>query len=1078
MIDLNENVNTRLKLFEKIQKKYNLLIDENDKKLASLLSNHSQDINVRTEKWNVTEKSMSDKLEKLNDEIYRYGELLKKEYKVEKLSGILNARFSEIEGAVEDYVYLKLNTEKKKQSKLIDEANNLFINSQLELTQKKQLLLDEHEAKIELCLQQWEQFKKDNIDEIKNSCSPDLLIQFTEPSFENVSNYISLGEKTLVVSTHNSTKEIIYPVLAKFNNFQNLVIFYDESTKDKAEALTDVLIFRSLYTHLPDKLKLYLYDKRMNEKFREFLSLPSSIVETGYEWESFIANIAKVEVSVRSKLGLIFSDISADHNSLHGYNLNLIKAEKYDEILPYFLFIVDDFLSFPFEQNIQETLSRLDNLIQYGCNVIFMIKEGVNSEKLETFLNLAKSLKFEFINLTKDSENSGINLTQANVKNIKIEDKKVLISNIIEAHENLASTRAKIKFKSYAIPEKSKWFSGEASKEVKIPIGKSMQKDGFEFMSFKTKDMLSNALLCGGVGSGKTNFLKGIITSLSLNYSTDELELWLVDMKNGAGFSVFNNCNLPHATKYAFSAESELINDLFFQLRKQMDERYSYFSQFSIDNLEDAVKLENIDQSKLRRIVVIIDEFATIFTDDAPFLDEIANNLLSIIQKGRAMGINLLLAAQNFSNIKVSSFNQAVSLIPTRILLKSSPEAAQSVLGYNNKGSVEITKIGHGLINNNFGELNNDGGNFFFRSFLLDNEDLEPIINEIKEEVKFKGLNLNDVMFIDASLTAKFEENIILFDQLNQNNYHETFIKRGMDCYLGESFLISNNNHFSFKWKINGRQAAQNILIAGNEREHTVQAVFSILSSLSYGIPNASFCIKLLNALDEDETKDLAINLMSKSLIKYDLQEYNVDDLELLLVGLEALLAFRRTCEDREPVVVFLIGMEKILKLQSVGFTESECASKLRGIMSSGSNFGIYFVCEINKPSGISKISRDLIGFIDHKLCFFMNESESLDCINSKLANQLINADAPNIRNKAIYYSQSEGTAQKFKFYENLITTAKFVRNIKEKIELTEINKFFFADILKKKLVESEGMSNLSPEVGSLSVDVVYNNNL
>ena len=173
-----------------------------------------------------------------------------------------------------------------------------------------------------------------------------------------------------------------------------------------------------------------------------------------------------------------------------------------------------------------------------------------------------------------------MDLRKVDIKNIKIEDKKVLIYNFIDALENLASSRAKIKFKSYAIPEKAKWFSGDASKEVKIPIGKSMLKDGFEYMSFKSKDMLSNALLCGGVGSGKTNFLKGIITSLSLNYSTDELELWLVDMKNGAGFSVFNNCNLPHATKYAFSAESELINDLFFQLRKQMDERYIYFSQF------------------------------------------------------------------------------------------------------------------------------------------------------------------------------------------------------------------------------------------------------------------------------------------------------------------------------------------------------------------------------------------------------------------------------------------------------------------------------------------------------------------
>ena len=1071
MLDLNEDINNRLRAFKEIQKKFSSLIDENDKLIANLIKDHSKDLKVKAEKWNVTEQSLTDKLEKLNDEIYRYGVLLKKEYKVTELSGIMNTRFNEIKGAVEDYVTFKLNTEKKKQIKLVEDAKSLFNSTHLGLGQKKQLLQDEFEEKIDLFFTQWENFKITKLDAFKNVCSPHLLTQFSEPSFASFSDYISLGEKSQNVTTKNGNKEIVYPVLTKFNDFQNLVILYNESTKEKAEAISDVLIFRMLYAHLPDKLKLYLYDKRMNEKFREFLSIPTSVIETGYEWEGFIENIGKAEASIRTKLGLIFSDISSNHNSLHEYNLNLIKAEKYDEILPYFLFVVDDILSFPFEQNIQDTLSRLDNLIQYGCNVVFMVKEDVNLDKLEMFLKYAKTFRFDFINLTNTHENLGVDLRKADIKNIKIEDKKVLIYNFIDALENLASSRAKIKFKSYAIPEKAKWFSGDASKEVKIPIGKSMLKDGFEYMSFKTKDMLSNALLCGGVGSGKTNFLKGIITSLSLNYSTDELELWLVDMKNGAGFSVFNNCNLPHATKYAFSAESELINDLFFQLRKQMDERYIYFSQFSIDNLEDASKLENIDPSKLRRIVVIIDEFATIFTDDAPFLDEIANNLLSIIQKGRAMGINLLLAAQNFSNIKSSSFNQAITLIPTRILLKSSPEAAQSILGYNNKGSLEITKIGHGLINNNFGELNNDGGNFFFRSFLLDNEDLEPIIKEIKKEVNVKGFKVNEVKFIDAAQPAKFEENKILIDQLNQKAYDETFIKSGMECFLGESFLITDNHHFSFKWKINGRQSTQNILIAGNEREHTSQVVFSILSSLSYGVPKARFCVKLLNALDEDETKDLSLDLISKSSKSYDIQEFKVDDLELLLVGLESLLAFRRTSDEREPVIVFLIGMEKILKLQSVGFTESDCASKLRGIMSSGSNFGIYFVCEINKPSGISKISRDLIGFIDHKLCFFMNESESLECINSKLANQLINADAPNIRNKAIYYSQSEGTAQKFKSYSNVANTKQFLRVLKAKTDFSEINKFFHYDALNKKVVDQNESFEIDPEIGEISLD-------
>ena len=243
MLDLNEDINNRLSAFKEIQKKFSLLIDENDKIIADLLKAHSEDIKVKAEKWNVTEQSLTDKLEKLNDEIYRYGELLKKEYKVLELSGIMNTRFNEIKGAVEDYVTFKLNTEKKKQLKLVEDTKSLFNSTHLGLIQKKQLLQDEFEEKIDLFFTQWENFKINKLDALKNVCSPHLLTQFSEPSFAAFSDYISLGEKSQNVTTKNGKKEIVYPLLTKFNDFQNLVILYNDSSKEKAEAISDVLIF-------------------------------------------------------------------------------------------------------------------------------------------------------------------------------------------------------------------------------------------------------------------------------------------------------------------------------------------------------------------------------------------------------------------------------------------------------------------------------------------------------------------------------------------------------------------------------------------------------------------------------------------------------------------------------------------------------------------------------------------------------------------------------------------------------------------------------------------------------------------
>jgi len=1024
-----------LENLEKIKAKYDSLINEVSAQIDQKENQYTEESANLKELFKKSKDNISEKLDYLNAEIYRYGELLKKDFQLADLTGVLKERFQELKFAVSEYVSLKIQEHDSEHNVKITGFESNYKNQLNELQQRKMLFEEEFDDKIDTCLQQLEQFKKDHIDSNKSICHPSLLKNFESPSFDDTSGSMSIGERSNLFHFGKVEKEIRLPEFKEFHDSNNFIILYDESSKDKAECISDVLIFRLLLSHLPDKIKIHIYDKSMNEKFREFLSIPSSVIDKGFEWDHFLSHLGNTESQIRSKLGLIWSDISSSHNSLHEYNLKKIQEEKYDDILPYYYFVMDDVLSFPFEQNIQQTLERLDKLLNYGCNAIFLIKnDDQQIQKRNAFIETAKKYRNTLIDFTNQYASEGTNANDLILENILPEDKKIIISNFLNSLNNLNESRSKIKFKSYAIPEKTAWFNQPASSEVKVPIGKSQLREGFEFLTFKTKDMLSNALLCGGVGSGKTNFLKSVITSLSLNYSPEELELWLVDMKNGAGFSIFNNCQLPHATKYAFSAESELINDLFFQLKKEMEERYTYFSQFSVDNLEDAKKLAHVDSSKLKRIVLIIDEFATIFTEDAPFLDEISANLLSVIQKGRAMGINLLLAAQNFNNIRNASFSQAVTLIPTRILLKSSPEAATSVLGYNNKGSVEITKIGQGLINNNFGEINNDGGNFFFKSFILDNDDLKPILDEINSEVSNRQFQKNNVKFIDASLPAKFDTNQQMFSQLENVDYNDGFSKNGLDCYLGESYLMDENNHFSFKWKINGRHFGQNILISGNEREHSTQALLSVISSLTFGIPNGEFSLKWLNALDEDTTSDLHLDLNYAGFSNYDVQTFSGDQLEDLIAGLELIISNRRNSKERVPIVTFLVGLEKIIKLHSANYSESELTARLKLIMSTGSNYGIYFVCEINKPSNLDKISRDLLGFMEHRICYFVNSDESNHLINSKVASQLISMDAPNIRNKAIYFAQSEGASIKFKSYEKLDLSESFIRPIEQKL--------------------------------------------
>ena len=1045
-------------------------------KLESFDKKHKEEIQ-RIQNLNKQEyKVLSNDLEYLNAEIDRYSSLLNKFYEANDFSPEMKIRFQKLKKAVSEYVNHQLEQHLNESQKSEKELIADFQKTRGELLSIQEIQIEDSKTELLQEIIEYENFAKNDLESKKGTCPINYLVKFDTPSFENLTDSILIGNTFRNITYENLSKNISIPFITKFIDSNNLLLTYDEFSEERVEAISDVLIFRILFSHVPDKIKIHIFDKSMSKKFKEFLPISTSIISKDFELEQFEQKLMDAEKEIRSKLTLVYSDVEADYASIYEYNLKMIKEERYDDIVPYYLFVIDDLQDFNIEKSRLISLTkRLQNLTNNGCNALFMLKTTQKVDKSNELIDILQSNNFELIDLRKESNQTifdKYSLQSFEINNLTLEDKKTLVTNFNFSRDNLEVTRAKLKFKNYALPAKDAWFNKHPFSEVSIPIGKSQTKEGYEKLTFNTKGMLSSAMLCGGVGSGKTNFLKSVITSLSLEYSPEELEMWLVDLKNGAGFSVFYNCKLPHATKYAFSAENELINDMLFQLNKEMERRSKLLGSYNVENISDAFKSEFTNENEMpKRILLIIDEFSSIFSEET-LINEITTNLMSIAQKGRALGINFILSAQNFDNVRNSVFDQIKSLIPTRILLKSSPSAANSVLGYRgNEGFRKITKIGEGLINNNFGEENIEGGNNFFKSFLLDNEDLEPILESINQETQIKGIKTDDVKFIDASVPAVFANNIELFNSAHQNDYESRFMKFGVNCFLGESYLLNENNHFSFQWKINGRHFGQNILICGNERVHSSQSIFSVISSLTYGVPNANFCIKWLNVHDEEYSDELKFNKVIELLQNYDVQKFTGEDIEILISGLENIQNIRRDTNDKTPIIVLILGIERIFKLLRTGYSENELGQRLSLLISTSSNLGIYFVIETTRPSNLEKISRNLIDNFDHRICYHLNVEESRKIVENTLASKLIDSENPEIRNKALYYSKSESLYFKFKSYQELTQELKFVNilnsqiNLNYKIDISLTEKSNQTDSSSTKKSNKFDTESLSDEV-------------
>ncbi len=958
--------------------------------------------------------------EYLKAEVWRYKTLMEEFHKAETTPE-MQKRILELENAINEHCNYKIKKNTLKYEQLREEE-----------VQKGQKLLQEWKAKLEILDQEmslksdtfvdnFNSFVRFHYENKKGTASSESLVSFPVASYASTSSEIRIGFETKEIDLGIRKELFNFPVIIDFQDKQNLILLYDDETKEVVESISDLLIFRVLISNLPDKVKINLLDTGMYEKFREFLTMSPKVISKGVDYDYLLSSIEALENNVRNKLALIWSDIHDSHQSIHEYNIKQIQKEQYDDIIPYHLYVIDQFQSILLKDNSSTLLERIASLVNYGANFVFLLKiDKQDALQLNAYLENASKEKIQILDLTGKFSSDVISTNQFQVDILNNDDKKLLINTFTQELNEVELNRSVLKFINQVPKNKENWFAEAASGEVKIPLGKSNGKDGLEYLYFKTKEGLSNAMLCGGVGSGKTNLLKAIISSVALNYSPDEVELYLIDMKNGAGFSIFQAQQLPHVKLYAFSAENELINDVFENLKREMDRRYTEYAKYNIDNLEDVYRDPVLVKSAPKRTIVVIDEFASIYTNDDMYLNEISSNILNIVQKGRAMGINLLLATQNFSNVKVGAFHQAVTQIPTRILLKSSPDAAMSILGLSNTGYKDITRIGEGFINYNYGELNSEGGNILFKSFLLDNHDLAPLLTEIREAVSERGISQPNAIFIDAAQPAYFEKNIVMRDWLNAPSSIELFKKQGIPCFLGESFLMKTENVFSFTWRINAKSTNQNILISGNDREMNMQSLISIISSITYTVPEGQFSMKFVNPLEDEELAELGLKEVIDAMPSNSYEYFDNSKFEEVVSQLRALLENRKENGERLPLIVILPAFEKFVQLQSSEYGLNALAEELQILLSSGSTYGIYFICEVNKPSNISKISRDYIGCFEHRIAFFMNEEESDNMIGSKLASRLIDNDNIGMTSKGIYYAQSTQQASKFKSYVQL----------------------------------------------------------
>ncbi|MDX3260175.1 FtsK/SpoIIIE domain-containing protein [Streptomyces sp. MI02-2A] len=190
------------------------------------------------------------------------------------------------------------------------------------------------------------------------------------------------------------------------------------------------------------------------------------------------------------------------------------------------------------------------------------------------------------------------------------------------------------------------------------PFGIDIRKDG------------PHGLIAGTTGSGKSELLQTIVAALAVANTPQNMTFVLVDYKGGAAFK---DCvHLPHTVGMVTDLDAHLVERALESLGAELKRREHILAAADAKDIEDYQDLVRRDPSlkPVPRLLIVIDEFASMVRD----LPDFVTGLVNIAQRGRSLGIHLLLATQRPSGVVSPEIRANTSL---RIALRVT-DAAES----------------------------------------------------------------------------------------------------------------------------------------------------------------------------------------------------------------------------------------------------------------------------------------------------------------------------------------------------------------------------------------------------------------
>ena len=502
------------------------------------------------------------------------------------------------------------------------------------------------------------------------------------------------------------------------------------------------------------------------------------------------------------------------------------------------------------------------------------------------------------------------------------------------------------------IYDSNTWGLGDQT-EIAVPIGIKGADNVVKFVVGRGGGSTEHhALVSGLTGAGKSTFLHTLITSTMISYRPEDVQMYILDFKEGVEFNVYTKYRLPSLRVVAINSEREFGLTVLKELCNELEVRTKHFARYGVTDIGAYQKL--MDVPKVPKLLLIFDEVQELFRSKGD-TDSISSECLSCINKlvmqGRAMGIHIVLATQDFRNC--AGLEQFFTQMSIRIAIAGTEEGASSILKSDNDGIRALQNMPPGsAIYNNGGGVKS-ANNFFQIAYLSD-------------VVRDGLLECLDAYYRDPAIAPMYEDDetrILLTNaEENMNNCFNRLIREGSSSLepLGDNkggyglLLGQGFGKKSTFVPVIRRGAGENMLVVTKD-EKTAVSLFE-LSTMSLLYDELNTDADKGNALiyiadlsddvtDKDECDfDYLCRQFERQLEVAKLKDVNqlIDDLYEIVMG----RAEGRLPQD-ERIFLLFFGLNRARMLTTAGIYEGtagdelRAADKLNKILTAGPRLGV-----------------------------------------------------------------------------------------------------------------------------------------